>query len=95
MPEYPYLGYLRGRYTAEELQELDTYAWESGVELVPCIQTLAHLEQFLQWNENIDMRDNDTCLLVDEPKVYDFIAAELRACLLYTSCTVRRIPGQL
>lgn len=49
------------------------------MELVPCIQTLAHLEQFLQWNENIDMRDNDTCLLVDEPKVYDFIAAELRA----------------
>lgn len=79
VPEYPYLGYLRGRYTAEELQELDTYAWESGVELVPCIQTLAHLEQLLQWNENIDMRDNDTCLLVDEPKVYDFIAAELRA----------------
>lgn len=79
VPEYPYLGYLRGRYSAEELRELDDYAWESGVELVPCIQTLAHLEQFLQWNESIGMRDNDTCLLVDDPKVYDFIAAELRS----------------
>lgn len=79
VPEYPYLGYLRGRYTAEELRELDDYAWESGVELVPCIQTLAHLEQFLQWDANGDMKDNDTCLLVDHPQVYDFIAAELRA----------------
>ena len=79
VPEYPYLGYLRGRYTADELRELDDYAWASGIELIPCIQTLAHLEQFLQWDTNGDMKDNDICLLVDEPKVYDFIAAELRA----------------
>ena len=65
----------------EELQELDTYAWgKRGVELVPCIQTLAHLEQFLQWNENIDMRDNDylSCWWMN-PKYMMFIAAELRA----------------
>lgn len=76
---YPYLGYLRGRYTREELLELDQYAFDSGVELVPCIQTLAHLEQFLQWDANRELKDNDSCLLADEPKVYDFIRAELEA----------------
>ena len=76
---YPYLGYLRGRYTEAELRELDDYAASSGVELVPCIQTLAHLEQFLQWRESTPLKDNDICLLVDEPKVYDFIRAELES----------------
>ena len=76
---YPYLGYLRGRYTEAELRELDDYAASSGVELVPCIQTLAHLEQFLQWHESTPLKDNDICLLVDEPKVYDFIRAELES----------------
>ena len=76
---YPYLGYLRGRYTEAELRELDDYAASSGVELVPCIQTLAHLEQFLQWSESAPLRDNGICLLVDEPKVYDFIRAELES----------------
>ena len=76
---YPYLGYLRGRYTEAELRELDDYAASSGVELVPCIQTLAHLEQFLQWSESTPLKDNDTCLLADEPKVYDFIRAELES----------------
>ena len=77
--DYPYLGYLRGRYTGDELRELDGYAASSGVELVPCIQTLAHLEQFLQWSESTPLKDNDTCLLADEPKVYDFIRAELES----------------
>ena len=49
VPEYPYFGYLRGRYTQDELREIDAYAESMGVELVPCIQTLAHLAQFLQW----------------------------------------------
>ena len=77
--DYPYLGYLRGRYTVDELRELDGYAASSGVELVPCIQTLAHLEQFLQWDSSAPLKDNDICLLADEPKVYDFIRAELES----------------
>ena len=72
---YPYFGYLRGRYTREELTELDDYAAQSGVELVPCIQTLAHLAQFLQWEEHAQIRDTDDCLLIDEPETYRFIEA--------------------
>lgn len=79
VPEAPYLGYLRGRYTKKELREMDDYAAESGVELVPCVQTLAHLEQFLQWDVNRDIKDNDCVLMIDEPKTYAWIRAALTA----------------
>ena len=38
----PYFGYLRGRYSSEEIKEIDKYARAHGIELIPCIQTLAH-----------------------------------------------------
>lgn len=79
VPEAPYLGYLRGRYTEKELREMDDYAAESGVELVPCVQTLAHLEQFLQWDVNRNIKDNDCVLMIDEPKTYAWIRAALTA----------------
>ena len=77
VPEAPYLGYLRGRYTEKELREMDDYAADSGVELVPCVQTLAHLEQFLQWDVNREIKDNDCVLMIDEPKTYEWIHAAL------------------
>ena len=39
----PAFGYQRGRYSQEELRELDQYCLSIGIELIPCIQTLAHL----------------------------------------------------
>ena len=83
IPEYPYFGYLRGRYTTDELREADTYAQSMGVELVPSIQTLAHLAQFLQWEPNARLRDTDHCLMIDEPETYELIdrmLAALRSC---------------
>ncbi|MBO7254435.1 MAG: beta-N-acetylhexosaminidase, partial [Clostridia bacterium] len=41
----PYFGYLRGRYSFEELKEIDDYAYALGIEAIPCIQTLSHLER--------------------------------------------------
>lgn len=79
VPEHPRFGYLRGRYSPQELQELDSYAHSMGIELVPCIQTLAHLGQFLQWDENIHLKDQATSLLIDEEAGYAFIEDELRA----------------
>ena len=43
----PYFGAYRGKYTKDEIKELDAYASMFGVELVPCIQTLAHLHNCL------------------------------------------------
>ena len=79
IPEYPYFGYLRGKYTKDELREMDDYAASLGMELIISMQTLAHLEQFLQWPKSAHMRDNTTCLLIDEDETYEFIEAEIRA----------------
>lgn len=46
----PFFGYLRGRYSRRELQEIDAYARLFGIELVPCIQTLAHLRSLYRWS---------------------------------------------
>ena len=79
VPQYPYMGYLRGRYSQKDLAELDAYAASMGVELVPCIQTLGHMRQFLQWQENAPLRDQMDVLLIDEEKTYDLIEAQIRA----------------
>lgn len=79
VPAYPYLGYLRGRYSQKDLGELDAYAAAVGVELVPCIQTLGHMRQFLQWEENAHLRDQRDILLIDEEKTYELIEAQIVA----------------
>lgn len=84
VPSQPYLGYLRGRFTQAELRELDDYAASLDIELMPCIQTLGHMTQFLQWNANADFRDRTDILLAGEEKVYQFLRdaiTSLRSCL--------------
>ncbi|MEG2596907.1 MAG: beta-N-acetylhexosaminidase [Oscillospiraceae bacterium] len=71
---YPYFGYLRGAYSKQELRALDDYADMLGIELVPCIQTLAHLERALHWEEMQNLRDTPHVLLVDSEETYAFIA---------------------
>ncbi len=66
-----FFGYLRGKYTKEELKELDDFAYSIGVELVPNIQTLAHMAAFIKWRT--DLKDIDDILLVGDEKVYDLI----------------------
>ncbi len=69
----PYFGYMRARYTEEDIRECDDYADMFGIEMIPCIQTLAHLVDVLKWNVYDDIRENDVCLLVGEEKTYRFI----------------------
>lgn len=70
----PFFGYMRGRYTKEELKELDNYCASIGIELVPCIQTLAHLNCIFKWYDEYDkVRDCDDILLIDEPETYKLI----------------------
>ncbi len=69
----PYFGYLRSRYTAQELKEIDAYAASKGVELVPCIQTLAHLNSIFNCGAYREILDIDDVLLVDEPRTYRLI----------------------
>ncbi|KKO50760.1 beta-N-acetylhexosaminidase [Paenibacillus sp. DMB20] len=60
----PYFGYMRGRYTQQELKEIDDYADQFGIEAFPSIQTLAHLEEFLKWEPVKSYRDTKGALLV-------------------------------
>lgn len=69
----PFFGYLRGRYTSAELKEIDAYAQSKGVELIPCIQTLAHLPGIVNHEAYEQIVDCDDILLIDEPKTYELI----------------------
>lgn len=77
--EYPYFGYLRGKYTKAELIELDDYATNLGIEMIPCIQTLGHLYQVLQYGTHSQIQDTSDVLLVGEPKTYEFLRKIIKA----------------
>ncbi len=67
----PYFGYMRGRYSKEEMKEIDAFAQSLGIEMIPCIQTLAHLNATLRWNKiPVDTAD---IMLTDDPRTYELI----------------------
>lgn len=81
--ERPYFGYLRGRYSHEELRQIDAYAERFDIQIVPCIQTLAHMNAAKKWWDLGDMFDIDDILLCDNEKTYAFIDnmfAAMRKC---------------
>lgn len=69
----PYFGYLRGRYSESELRDIVSYCDSIGVEVIPCIQTLAHLGQIFRWKDYSSIRDIHDILLTDDPRTYEFI----------------------
>lgn len=76
----PYFGYMRGRYTIEELQEIDSYADKLGIEAIPCIQTLGHLYQVLRWEPYKNIRQDLSSLSVKAEESYIFIEKAIAAC---------------
>ena len=77
--EYPYFGYMRGRYTIDELREIVQYAKIFDIETVPCIQTLGHLEATLRWEDFSDIKDQPAVLMIGEEKTYRFIEAMIKS----------------
>lgn len=74
----PYFGYMRGRYTKAELRELDAYAAELGIELIPCIQLLGHLATHLRWPATSPYKDTANILLVGADETYRLIEDMLK-----------------
>jgi hypothetical protein len=70
---YPYFGYFRGKFTANEIRSLDSYAAMFGIELVPCIQTLAHLNGAFKWDCFKEINDCGDILLIGDEKTYKFL----------------------
>ncbi|KAF9401845.1 hypothetical protein BGZ76_007426, partial [Entomortierella beljakovae] len=68
-----FFGYLRGGYSRQELVNMDDYSDALGIELVPCIQTLGHLGQILQWPKFHIYRDTNEVLLSNWEETYILI----------------------
>lgn len=77
--ERPYFGYMRGRYSRDELKVCDDYADMLGIEIIPCIQTLAHLTQALKWRNANDIKDTQDILLEGCEETYEFIEDMIKA----------------
>lgn len=80
IPEYPYFGRMRGRFSQEELRELDDYADMFGIELIPCIQALAHLNCIFRWPSLEPMQDIGDILLVGDERTYQLIESAIKSC---------------
>ena len=59
----PYFGYLRGGYTEAELKEIAEYCHQIGVEVIPAIQTLAHIDTIFRWGPYKAIHDIDNVML--------------------------------
>ena len=80
LPGYPYFGHMRGAFSAEELKEIDDYAFMFGIEVIPCIQTLAHLSTAIRWPGLKQFSDTEDILLVGNEKTYKFIKDMFEYC---------------
>ncbi len=69
----PYFGYMRGAYTKEELKDIVAYCDSIGIEVVPCVQTLAHLKQIFTWAPYKKINDYSDILLVGDERTYILI----------------------
>lgn len=80
LPDEPYFGYKRGRYCADELREVVAFARGFGMEVVPCIQTLAHLKNLKNWQPYFDHMDIDDILMVGDERTYKLIRKMITFC---------------
>ena len=73
LEDRPYFGYMRGRYTADELRAIDDYAYAYGIEMIPCIECYGHMGKYLMWREAAPIRDTAEVLLAREEKTFAFL----------------------
>ena len=77
IPGEPYFGHFRGRYSQEELRQIVDFASGYGIEVIPCIQTLAHLNAIFRWPIYQQIRDCNDILLTSEERTYQLIGRML------------------
>ncbi|MBR2634346.1 MAG: beta-N-acetylhexosaminidase [Clostridia bacterium] len=79
LPEEPYFGHGRGRYSQEDVREIVAFCEGLGLEVIPCIQTLAHLDAYLKWRHTAPITDTANILLAGSDRVYTLIRQMLRS----------------
>ena len=50
------------------MKALDDYAFALGIEVIPCIQTLAHMQEVMKWPAFNQVREDEATLLVGNRK---------------------------
>ena len=70
---YEYFGHMRGRYDKCQIKEMEEFGEKLGIELIPCIQLLAHLATALRWDAFGNIRDTHDILLTDNEDTYIFV----------------------
>lgn len=73
MKNRPYFGYMRGKYTKEDIRAIDDYAYDYGIEVIPCIECYGHMAKYLMWDEAADIKDTSSVLLAREEKTFEFL----------------------
>lgn len=75
LPNFQQYGYMRGRYSDNEIKELIDFANNLDYQIIPAFQTLGHLEHFLKWDVSnkvkateysLDPLKEETYLFLDE-----------------------------
>ncbi len=73
-------GYQRGRYTCADIRELDRFAAEHHIELIPCVQTLAHFTCFARMPQAQKFIARGVTLRIGDEPTYAFIEKIIRFC---------------
>ena len=83
LPDEPYFGYFRCKYTKEELKEINRYAKELGLYITPHFQHLGHTGPLGKYNTYYQIAEDRQVLMEGDERVYalvDKIVAFLREC---------------
>ncbi|MGL4589091.1 MAG: family 20 glycosylhydrolase [Mycoplasmatales bacterium] len=80
LDDYKTYGYLKSGYSDDEIFNIINYAALYNIQIIPAIQTLAHLNNFLQWSASDVTREDEHCLLISDERNYVFIESVIKKC---------------
>ncbi len=74
-PKHPLIGKGRGALTIEEIKDLDIFAKEHFIELVPIFECLGHVDNILAHEEYEHLGEfpGAQCLNISNPDIYSFL----------------------
>ena len=79
VPGEKMFGYMRGKLMIKELQKYDELGAKFGIELVPCIQALAHMQRILQYDCYGSIKDTTSVMLCESDETLKFIEKIIKA----------------
>ncbi|MGL5020925.1 MAG: family 20 glycosylhydrolase, partial [Mycoplasmatales bacterium] len=78
--DIPNFGIMRGRYSDQEIKEIVEYAKIFDMDVIPCIQTLGHMEQFLKYSSASKYKDTKNVLLAESKDTKMLLTVIIKKC---------------